>query len=45
VKKSFYQFETDPHPAAFDDVVGHDGGADRIGAGQGIWTTGRRPPP
>jgi hypothetical protein len=36
VKKLLYQFDTDPHPAVFDNVVGYDGGADHIGAYGGI---------
>jgi methylenetetrahydrofolate/methylenetetrahydromethanopterin dehydrogenase (NADP+) len=32
MKKLLYQFDTDPLPAVFDNVVGYDGGADHIGA-------------
>jgi len=32
MKKLLYQFDTDPLPAVFDNVVGYDGGADRITA-------------
>ncbi len=32
MKKLLYQFDTDPHPAVFDNVVGYDGGADHITA-------------
>jgi len=31
-KKLLYQFDTDPLPAVFDNVVGYDGGADHITA-------------
>jgi len=30
MKKLLYQFDTDPLPAVFDNVVGYDGGADHI---------------
>lgn len=30
MKKLLYQFDTDPHPAVFDSVVGYDGGADHV---------------
>jgi hypothetical protein len=36
MKKLLYQFDTDPHPSVFDNVVGYDGGADRISAYGGI---------
>jgi hypothetical protein len=36
MKKLLYQFDTDPLPAVFDNVVGYDGGADRICAYGGI---------
>ncbi len=29
-KKLLYQFDTDPHPSVFDNVVAHDGGADHV---------------
>lgn len=32
MKKLLYQFDTDPHPAVFDNVVAYDGGADHVGA-------------
>jgi len=32
MKKLLYQFDTDPLPAVFDNVVGYDGGADHITA-------------
>jgi methylenetetrahydrofolate/methylenetetrahydromethanopterin dehydrogenase (NADP+) len=32
MKKLLYQFDTDPHPSVFDNVVGHDGGADQVTA-------------
>ena len=32
MKKLLYQFDTDPMPAVFDNVVGYDGGADHITA-------------
>jgi methylenetetrahydrofolate/methylenetetrahydromethanopterin dehydrogenase (NADP+) len=32
VKKLLYQFDTDALPSVFDNVVGYDGGADRISA-------------
>src|SRR6202522_4045375 len=35
-KKLLYQFDTDPWPAVFDNVVGYDGGADHIGAYGGV---------
>lgn len=36
MKKLLYQFDTDPLPAVFDNVVGYDGGADRITAYGGV---------
>jgi methylenetetrahydrofolate/methylenetetrahydromethanopterin dehydrogenase (NADP+) len=36
VKKLLYQFDIDPLPAVFDNVVGYDGGADRITAYGGV---------
>jgi hypothetical protein len=36
VKKLLYQFDTDAHPSVFDNVVGYDGGADRISAYGGV---------
>ena len=30
MKKLLYQFDTDPHPAVFDNVLAHDGGADQV---------------
>lgn len=30
MKRLLYQFDTDPLPSVFDNVVGYDGGADRI---------------
>jgi len=30
MKKLLFQFDTDPLPAVFDNVVGYDGGADHI---------------
>jgi hypothetical protein len=36
MKKLLYQFDTDPLPAVFDNVVGYDGGADRICAYGGV---------
>jgi hypothetical protein len=36
MKKLLYQFDTDPLPAVFDNVVGYDGGADHIGAYGGV---------
>jgi hypothetical protein len=36
MKKLLYQFDTDPHPSVFDNVVGYDGGADHITAHGGI---------
>jgi hypothetical protein len=35
-KKLLYQFDTDPLPAVFDNVVGYDGGADHITAYGGV---------
>jgi hypothetical protein len=32
MKKLLYQFDTDAQPSVFDNVVGYDGGADRISA-------------
>src|ERR1700685_805399 len=36
LKKLLYQFDTDPLPAVFDNVVGYDGGADHISAYGGV---------
>jgi hypothetical protein len=36
MKKLLYQFDTDPLPSVFDNVVGYDGGADHIGAYGGV---------
>ncbi len=36
MNKLLYQFDTDPLPAVFDNVVGYDGGADRITAYGGV---------
>src|ERR1700722_8405463 len=36
MKKLLYQFDTDPLPSVFDNVVGYDGGADHICAYGGI---------
>ncbi len=36
MKKLLYQFDTDPLPSVFDNVVGYDGGADRITAYGGV---------
>ena len=36
MKKLLYQFDTDFHPSVFDNVVGYDGGADRISAYGGV---------
>jgi hypothetical protein len=36
MKKLLYQFDTDPLPAVFDNVVAYDGGADHVGAYGGI---------
>jgi hypothetical protein len=36
MKKLLYQFDTDSHPSVFDNVVGYDGGADRITAYGGV---------
>ncbi len=36
MKKLLYQFDTDAHPSVFDNVVGYDGGADRITAYGGV---------
>jgi methylenetetrahydrofolate/methylenetetrahydromethanopterin dehydrogenase (NADP+) len=30
MKKLLYQFDTDPHPAVFDNVLAYDGGADHV---------------
>jgi hypothetical protein len=35
-KKLLYQFDTDPLPAVFDNVVAYDGGADHISAYGGV---------
>ena len=36
MKKLLYQFDTDTLPSVFDNVVGYDGGADRITAYGGV---------
>src|SRR5450432_2083986 len=36
MKKLLYQFDTDPLPAVFDNVVGFDGGADHISSYGGV---------
>jgi hypothetical protein len=36
MKKLLYQFDTDTHPAVFDNVVAYDGGADHVTAYGGI---------
>jgi hypothetical protein len=36
MKKLLYQFDTDPLPSVFDNVVGYDGGADHITAYGGV---------
>jgi hypothetical protein len=36
IKKLLYQFDTDPLPAVFDNVVAYDGGADQITAYGGV---------
>lgn len=36
MKKLLYQFDTDPMPSAFDNVVAYDGGADHVTAYGGI---------
>jgi methylenetetrahydrofolate/methylenetetrahydromethanopterin dehydrogenase (NADP+) len=36
MKKLLYQFDTDPLPSVFDNVVGYDGGADHIAAYGGV---------
>jgi methylenetetrahydrofolate/methylenetetrahydromethanopterin dehydrogenase (NADP+) len=36
MKKLLYQFDTDPLPSVFDNVVGYDGGADQITAYGGV---------
>jgi hypothetical protein len=36
VKKLLYQFDTDPHPSVFDNVVSYDGGADHVSAYGGV---------
>ncbi len=36
MKKLLYQFDTDPLPSVFDNVVGYDGGADHICAYGGV---------
>jgi hypothetical protein len=38
MKKLLYQFDTDPLPSVFDNVVGYDGGADHISAYGGVNT-------
>ena len=35
-KKLLYQFDTDPLPAVFDNVVAYDGGADQVTAYGGV---------
>jgi hypothetical protein len=36
MKKLLFQFDTDPLPSVFDNVVGYDGGADHIGSYGGV---------
>jgi methylenetetrahydrofolate/methylenetetrahydromethanopterin dehydrogenase (NADP+) len=36
MKKLLYQFDTDTHPAVFDNVVAYDGGADHVSAYGGV---------
>lgn len=36
MKKLLYQFDTDAHPAVFDNVVAYDGGADHVTAYGGV---------
>lgn len=36
MKKLLYQFDTDPMPAVFDNVVAYDGGADQVTAYGGV---------
>src|SRR5260370_20297843 len=36
MKKLLYEFDTDPLPSVFDNVVGFDGGADHISAYGGV---------
>jgi len=36
MKKLLYQFDTDPMPSVFDNVVAHDGGADQVTAYGGV---------
>ena len=36
MKKLLYQFDTDTHPAVFDNVVAYDGGADQVTAYGGV---------
>jgi len=36
IKKLLYQFDTDPLPSVFDNVVGYDGGADHVCAYGGL---------
>ena len=36
MKKLLYQFDTDPLPSVFDNVVGYDGGADHVSAYGGV---------
>lgn len=36
MKKLLYQFDTDPHPSVFDNVVSYDGGADHVSAYGGV---------
>src|SRR6202051_3280150 len=36
MKKLLYQFDTDPLPSVFDNVVGYDGGADHVSAYVGV---------
>jgi hypothetical protein len=39
MRKLLYQFDTDPLPAVFDNVVGYDGGADCVTAYGGVSAT------
>ncbi len=36
MKKLLYQFDTDPMPSSFDNVVAYDGGADQVSAYGGV---------
>lgn len=36
MKKLLYQFDTDPHPSVFDNVVAYDGGTDHVTAYGGV---------